>query len=250
MLILFDNGTPRGLARFLYRSFVEEARTRGWEELANRRPDRRGPSKQVSRSWSRRTRISGISRNLEARRIALIVLEAFPMAHGETVAEEIVVAVNAAQPGSYVEVAVPFKEVSILWKSRRLNGCWPSKGLIAIDEKQKQPNGTTLANNGCGETKATTGGILPEFSKFDCLPGRAGGTPDWTRTQRAARPLPAAPPSCSCPDRSSECSLLVHSRTSSRATGVYLVVELHSAPLTMVPSSRAQRLAEACFSSA
>jgi uncharacterized protein (DUF433 family) len=30
MLILFDNGTPRGLARFLTGHSVEEARTRGW----------------------------------------------------------------------------------------------------------------------------------------------------------------------------------------------------------------------------
>jgi hypothetical protein len=35
MLILFDNGTPRGLARFLVGHSVEEARTRGWEELSN-----------------------------------------------------------------------------------------------------------------------------------------------------------------------------------------------------------------------
>ena len=35
MLILFDNGTPRGLASFLAGHCVEEARTRGWEELAN-----------------------------------------------------------------------------------------------------------------------------------------------------------------------------------------------------------------------
>ncbi len=35
MLILFDNGTPRGLASFLTGHSVEEARTRGWEELSN-----------------------------------------------------------------------------------------------------------------------------------------------------------------------------------------------------------------------
>ena len=35
MLILFDNGTPRGLARFLIGHQVEEARARGWEELRN-----------------------------------------------------------------------------------------------------------------------------------------------------------------------------------------------------------------------
>jgi predicted nuclease of predicted toxin-antitoxin system len=35
MLILFDNGTPRGLARLLAAHSVEEARSRGWEELGN-----------------------------------------------------------------------------------------------------------------------------------------------------------------------------------------------------------------------
>jgi hypothetical protein len=35
MRILFDNGTPRGLARFLVGHTVDEARLHGWEELAN-----------------------------------------------------------------------------------------------------------------------------------------------------------------------------------------------------------------------
>ena len=33
--IFFDNGTPRGLARFLIGHTVEEARANGWEELTN-----------------------------------------------------------------------------------------------------------------------------------------------------------------------------------------------------------------------
>ena len=35
MRILFDNGTPRGLAAFVKAHIVEEARLHGWEELAN-----------------------------------------------------------------------------------------------------------------------------------------------------------------------------------------------------------------------
>jgi hypothetical protein len=35
MRILFDNGTPRGLARFLSGHAVQEARARGWEEFTN-----------------------------------------------------------------------------------------------------------------------------------------------------------------------------------------------------------------------
>ena len=37
MLVLFDNGTPRTLARFLIDMHtVTEARARGWGELSNR----------------------------------------------------------------------------------------------------------------------------------------------------------------------------------------------------------------------
>jgi hypothetical protein len=35
MLVLLDNGAPRGLAQLLKGHSVEEARARGWEELAN-----------------------------------------------------------------------------------------------------------------------------------------------------------------------------------------------------------------------
>jgi hypothetical protein len=35
MLVLLDNGTPRGLATFLSAHTVEEARSRGWEALEN-----------------------------------------------------------------------------------------------------------------------------------------------------------------------------------------------------------------------
>ena len=36
MLVLFDNGTPRTLARFLVdQHMITEARARGWQELEN-----------------------------------------------------------------------------------------------------------------------------------------------------------------------------------------------------------------------
>jgi hypothetical protein len=38
MLVLFDNGTPRTLARYLIdHHTVTEARARGWEEIGERR---------------------------------------------------------------------------------------------------------------------------------------------------------------------------------------------------------------------
>jgi hypothetical protein len=50
MLVLFDNGTPRGLAAFLTGHAVEEARLHGWEELQTAiswRPRKR----QVLKFW-------------------------------------------------------------------------------------------------------------------------------------------------------------------------------------------------------
>jgi hypothetical protein len=48
--------------------------------------------------------------NLTGRTIALVVLEHSQWPMVRLVAETIVAAVNAATPGSYVEVEVPFKE--------------------------------------------------------------------------------------------------------------------------------------------
>jgi hypothetical protein len=48
--------------------------------------------------------------NLKARKLALVVLEHSQWPMVKQVAETVVAAVNSAQPGSYVEVAVPFKQ--------------------------------------------------------------------------------------------------------------------------------------------
>jgi hypothetical protein len=107
MLILFDNGTPRGLARFLAGHSVEEAR--GWEELANGEfidiAEQSGFEVLVTTDKNIR-----YQQNLKARKIALVVLEHSQWPMVKVVAEKIVAAVNAAESGSYVEVAVPFKE--------------------------------------------------------------------------------------------------------------------------------------------
>jgi len=109
MLILFDNGTPRGLARFLTGHSVEEARVRGWEELANGElidaAEQAGFEVMVTTDKNIR-----YQQNLRARRIALVVLEHSQWPMVKLVSGDIVAAVNTAQPGSYVEVDVPFKE--------------------------------------------------------------------------------------------------------------------------------------------
>jgi predicted nuclease of predicted toxin-antitoxin system len=109
MLILFDNGTPRGLARFLAGHRVEEARGRGWEELAN------GELIDVAEQAGFEVIVTTDKnikhqQNLKDRKIALVVLEHSQWPMVRLVAETIVTAVGAAEPGSYLEVAVPFKE--------------------------------------------------------------------------------------------------------------------------------------------
>lgn len=109
MRILFDNGVPRGLARFLTGHSVDEARSRGWEELAN------GELIEVAESAGFELIVTTdknirYQQNLKTRKIALVVLgnSQWPMVR--LVVEKIVAAVTAAETGGYLEVDVPFKE--------------------------------------------------------------------------------------------------------------------------------------------
>jgi hypothetical protein len=109
MLILFDNGTPRGLARFLAGHRVEEARIRGWEELSNGElidaAEQAGFNLMVTTDKNIR-----YQQNLKARKLAFVVLAHSQWPMVKLVANNIAAAVSAAQPGSYTEVDVPFKE--------------------------------------------------------------------------------------------------------------------------------------------
>lgn len=106
MRILFDNGVPRGLARFLTGHSVEEARSRGWEELVNGElidaAEQAGFNLMVTTDKNIR-----YQQNLKARKIALVVLEHSQWPMVKLVAENILAAINSAEPGGYQEV--PFK---------------------------------------------------------------------------------------------------------------------------------------------
>ena len=108
MLVLFDNGTPRGLARHLAGHTVEEARALGWEEFENgeliRVAEQAGFDAMVTTDRNIRNQ-----QNLKDRKLALVVLEHSQWPMVRLVAETIAAAVNTAEPGSYVEVPVPFK---------------------------------------------------------------------------------------------------------------------------------------------
>ena len=109
MRILFDNGTPRGLTSFLAGHTVEEARAHGWEELTNgaliEAAEQAGFEIMVTTDKNIR-----YQQNLEGRKLALIVLQHSQWPMVKLVTANIVAAVNAATPSSYLEIDVPFKE--------------------------------------------------------------------------------------------------------------------------------------------
>ncbi len=109
MLILFDHGAPRGLARALPGHTVITARARGWDRLDNGAllSAAQGAGVQLLLTTDQRIRYQ---QNLTGRRIAIVVLTGTTKwsrvrLHLERVAS----AVNTATPGSYTEVTIPFE---------------------------------------------------------------------------------------------------------------------------------------------
>jgi hypothetical protein len=105
MLILFDHVTPKGIARFLTGHIVTKAKDRGWDTLGN------GDLLAAAESAGFHVLVTAdknmrYQQNLAGRRIALVVLSTpqWPIVklHLQKIAE----AVNAATPGSYVEVEI------------------------------------------------------------------------------------------------------------------------------------------------
>ena len=109
MLILFDHGTPRGIARFLPGHTVTRARERGWETLSNgdllAEAERAGFEVFVTADKNIQ-----YQQNLTGRKIAVVVLSTpqWPLVRLHT--EKVAAAVNAATPGSYAEVHVPYQK--------------------------------------------------------------------------------------------------------------------------------------------
>ena len=73
--------------------------------------------------------------------------------------------------------------VSIHRQSRWLYGCWPLKGAFSqpSEAKARTKAKASYCCLHCRSTGNSRENILPEFSKFYCHPGRAGGSPIWIR---------------------------------------------------------------------
>ena len=109
MLILFDHGTPKGLARALSGHTVSTAQSKGWDTLSNGALLNAAEAAgfELLLTTDRRIRHQ---QNLQGRRVALVVLTgttkwSLVRQH----AERIAAAVASATPGSYAEVEIPFE---------------------------------------------------------------------------------------------------------------------------------------------
>ena len=108
MLILFDHSTPAPLRYALKGHVIIEAVERGWDRLVN------GALLDAAEAAGFELIVTAdknmpYQQNLAARRIAVLVLGNAQWPVLRQYVERVVVAVNAATPGSYTEVNIPFR---------------------------------------------------------------------------------------------------------------------------------------------
>ncbi len=108
MLVLFDHSTPAPLRFALKGHIVVEAVERGWERLSNGTlldaAEAAGFELFVTADKNLR-----YQQNLVDRKIAIIVLGNAQWPVLRRYVEMVVVAVDAATPGSYIEVKIPLE---------------------------------------------------------------------------------------------------------------------------------------------
>ena len=108
MRILFDHGPPNGIAGALSGHEVTEAIERGWDRISN------GDLLKVAEAAGFDLLLTTDKRiryqqNLTGRKIAIVVLGNSTWRIVRLYLERIAWSVNAATPGSYAEVDIPFK---------------------------------------------------------------------------------------------------------------------------------------------
>jgi predicted nuclease of predicted toxin-antitoxin system len=106
MRILFDQGTPVPLRKALTNHEVTTAYERGWSELKNgellNAAEEEGFEVFVTTDSNLK-----YQQNLQSRRIAIIVLTTTSWPRIRQAIETVVLAVDGASEGMYVEVAIP-----------------------------------------------------------------------------------------------------------------------------------------------
>jgi hypothetical protein len=108
MRILFDQGVPRGLAASLPGHEVTEARQLRWERISNGALLTLAESAGFDLLLTTDKNVR-YQQNLAGRKISIVVLGNSPWWLVRQHRDGIVAAVNAATPGSFAEVEIPFR---------------------------------------------------------------------------------------------------------------------------------------------
>ncbi len=108
MLILFDQSAPAPLCSHLKGHSVTEARDRGWDRLVN------GDLLNAAEAAGFEVFLTAdknlrYQQNLTRRKIAIVVLGNAQWRVLRKYVGRVVIAVDAATPGSYAEVEIPFR---------------------------------------------------------------------------------------------------------------------------------------------
>jgi hypothetical protein len=108
MRILFDHGTPSGIARSLAGHEVTEAIERGWDRISNGDllTTAEAAGFELLLTTDKNIRYE---QNLKGRNIAIVVLGNSAWRIVRKHLDRVAAAVNTATPGSYTEVEVPFR---------------------------------------------------------------------------------------------------------------------------------------------
>jgi hypothetical protein len=108
MRILFDHGTPSGIAGSLSGHDVTEAIERGWDRISNGELLEAAEAAGFDLLLTTDKRIR-YQQNLTGRKIAIVVLGNSTWRLVRMHLDRIALAVAEATPGSYAEVDIPFK---------------------------------------------------------------------------------------------------------------------------------------------
>jgi hypothetical protein len=106
MLVLFDHGTPRGIAQALRGHTVKEAKAQGWDTLSN------GDLLKVAEEAGFDVLLTTdtnlpYQQNLEGRKLTIVILSKNRWSLVSPMMQEIANAVNAARPGTCTVVDIP-----------------------------------------------------------------------------------------------------------------------------------------------
>ncbi len=108
MRVLFDQGTPAPLIPFLEGHIVAQAKDLGWDKLINGELLKAAEEAGFEVLLTTDKNITA-QQNLKTRAIAIVVLGNSQWRIVQRYVRKIAATVNAATPGSYSEVDIPFK---------------------------------------------------------------------------------------------------------------------------------------------